>query len=502
MMKQNRVLKNSILGFSSWFLPIVFGIIATPIILTRLGEKNYGLFMLIAGFVSYSFTFNISRAITRYVAEYNATGEIDKANEIIVTTLLLNLIVGGFGFLTIVLATNWLVSDVFLIDQELRSTARNGFYIAALTILFIMLGQAFSAILQGIQRFDTYTAIVTITSLLLAIGNLVIVFINPDVQLLLIWNLIIAGFGLIGYFVFTRKYCTFANYTLNSRLLKLVLIYGSGVTIYQICGNLIMLFERSLITRMFGQETLTFYVVPMTFGIYVHALIASLTVAIFPVTSELGGVENRERLLSIYTKASKIVLAIVCCAGVVLIAGNRIVLQLWIGGELGEKFSQKSSDVLTVQVITFGLLALVIISWILVEAIKDASFNALQSLIWLIITIPSMILLAPKYSSFGIALGRLAGVSIIPITILISEKWIFGKPLWRFWGKNLIIISFAIVVVYFFEAFMLTNLSQTRLIFTLEATIVASSFLVIVYFLGYLDVNERAWLKELLKFKK
>jgi O-antigen/teichoic acid export membrane protein len=52
-MKRNSLLKNTIFGFLSWFLPLGLSFVATPIILHGLGIEKYGLYTLVLGFISY-----------------------------------------------------------------------------------------------------------------------------------------------------------------------------------------------------------------------------------------------------------------------------------------------------------------------------------------------------------------------------------------------------------------------------------------------------------------
>jgi O-antigen/teichoic acid export membrane protein len=498
--KKNSFKRSVIFNIVSWFLPLIVGFIATPIILHRIGVKNYGLYSLILGFISYSFTFNVGRAVIKYTAEFAKSNDSSKINSVVTSALLINLIIGFVGFISIMLLANWLVIDVFLISEDLRETAVFGFYIAAFSIFLTMISQVFVSVLQGFHRFDIYSGIITFTSFILVIGNLILVLSGYEVVSLLVWNLLTIFFSTIAFFLFAQKHQKLRKFQFNYLILKSILIYGSGVTAYQLLGSLLLLFERTLITRMFGEESLAFYIVPMTIGIYIHSLIASLTMAIFPIASEVNANDSQEKLLSIYKKTTKIVFAIISCISVILIVANKIVLKLWIGGELGNEFIEKSSNILIVHILTFGLLALVIVSWILVEGAKNASFNALQSFFWLIIGIPAMIWLAPIYSSFGIALGKLIGVSIVPITILIAEKWIFGKALWRFWGKNLILIALVIIGSFYLEQFMLNTIPQTRLVFALEAVIVSICFFTALFFIGYFDSDEKTWLRNFLKF--
>src|SRR5438094_325572 len=150
------VFRNVIYGSLTWILPIGLSFVATPIIVRSLGNNDYGIYALVLGFISYSFTFSLGRAITKYIAEYRVTGESDKIRDLISATFFLNLAVGLSGVLLICLLANWLVRDVFRIVDEAQDKTAIALYAASGIIFLSMLNQVFVAILQGIHRFDIY----------------------------------------------------------------------------------------------------------------------------------------------------------------------------------------------------------------------------------------------------------------------------------------------------------------------------------------------------------
>src|SRR5688572_6007059 len=89
--KRSRLLKNSIYGLFSWLLPIVPTMIATPIVVEGLGKDQYGLFVVILGFITYFFTNGVGRIAAKYVAEYRSTGENEKISAIISSTILIGI---------------------------------------------------------------------------------------------------------------------------------------------------------------------------------------------------------------------------------------------------------------------------------------------------------------------------------------------------------------------------------------------------------------------------
>ena len=165
------IFRNVLYGFSTWILPFILSFISTPIILKSLGDEDYGIYALVLGLVAYSFNLNFGRAITKYIAEYRASGETEKIRDVISATLFINLVVGFIVIIAFFLTAEYLVVDVFQIKAENRDATIFSIYVAGLTIFFLLINQIFNSILQGIHRFDVYSKITNFNSVAVISGN-------------------------------------------------------------------------------------------------------------------------------------------------------------------------------------------------------------------------------------------------------------------------------------------------------------------------------------------
>ncbi len=428
-------------SFLSWLLPLAMNFVATPLIVHSLGKSEYGIYILIGGFISYSFTFNIGRAVTKYIAEYRATAQNEKIGEILSATLLINLVVGTFGGLVFIGLARWFAVDLLRVEPALQEKTIIGFYIASVCVWWAMLAQVYSAVLQAIQRFDLFSHTTTVTNFLLVLGNLILALNGFGVNTILAWNAATTAISCLLYYLMSRRLLPEARFTwkFSRETLILVAKYSAGVTAYQIISNLILLFERSWITRVLGAESLTFYSVPMTIGIYLHTFVTSLTLVFFPLTSELYAQNHTETLLNLYLRATKIICALVVFLGLTLAIGSREFLQNWVGSE----FAAKSSKVMILQLAVFSLLAVLIVSWQLMEGIGFPGYNALLTVILLVVTITLMIMWTTDYGLVGASWARLLSVAIVPFSILWVERKIFGQPQWNFWLKITVSLALA-----------------------------------------------------------
>ena len=469
---RKRLIHNAFFSSLGWFLPILLTFVATPIVVKGLGYEQYGIYALILGFVNYSFTFGVGRAVTKYVAEYRSTGENEKISKVISISFWFSIVLSLIGGLIIIVFSEPIVADILQINTELHDLAVKSLYIACTTIGFLMIGQVFQAVLQGVHRFDRVSILITVSGFLLNIGNIALVFSGFGFVALVLWNLFLTAVNSIIYYILAKKYLpeTRIGFGFEKKTVRLVLSYGSGVIGYQIFANALLIFERSWITRNLGAENLTFYVVPMTFALYMHAFIGSIVLVIFPVMSELQN--EREKLLQIYRRATKVIISAVVFIVLTLICSSKMFLTLWISRE----FADKSASLMIVLTLSFSVFSITCIIWQMAESFGHPRFNALIAFIWLAVSAPLMAWLIFPAGLLGTAIGRLSGHFITLPFIFYGEKKFLGEIQWRFWGRLSLIVGIAAVVAAFIEGFMFNFFEPNWLILIVGGFLGAISY--------------------------
>jgi O-antigen/teichoic acid export membrane protein len=489
------IFRNVIYGFSTWILPLGLSFLATPIIVKSLGNEDYGIYALVLGFIGYSFNLNLGRAITKYIAEYRVRKETEKINYIISNTLIINLILGLIGVFTICLLANWLVSDVFLIDARSQTKTVTAFYISAGIIFVTMLNQVFNSILQGLHRFDKYSKLYNANSFAIIIGNIVLALYGFNLIALLLWNLFVLFIiGLVTAFTAKSLLPEFKFvFKVEKETFRLIIKFSSGIIAYQILSNFLLLFERGWIIRYLGEESLTFYVIPMLLGIYIHSFISSLTLVIFPLASELN--ENIEKLKRLYLKATKIVCAIVFFCSTTLIIESKLFLAVW----MGNNFAEQSWLLLIIHAITFGLLAILIVSWQMTEGLGYPNYNSLIFAICLVINLSLMVYLTEDFGNTGIALARLAGFGTMCLSIFYVEKWFFKEVQIKFWIRILSRIGLAAVLSGVVEYLLIQRLTESwasLLVVTLSGGVI---YCMVLWVCGFIAEDEKELVRSLIK---
>lgn len=481
-------------GFLTWILPLALSFAATPVIIEALGEKDYGIYVLVLGFIGYSFTFNIGRAITKYIAEYRNDGETGKIREIISATFFINVAVGFVGVALICLSANRIVEDVFKIGEAEQSKTVAALYIAAAIVFFTMLNQVFNAVLQGIHRFDVYSKILNASNFTLLLGNLVLAWLGYDLLMFLGWNLLIIFLTCAVFAFGAKRLLPEFGISLNIKreTLSLVLKYSSGIIGYQILANLLLLFERGWIIRQLGAENLTYYVVPMTLGLYIHGFVSSLMLVIFPLASELK--DDKEKLLKLYSKAMKIACLLVVFLATTLIIESDNFLSLWVGNN----FAAKSSDLLVLHTITFGLAAILTVSWQMIDGLGYTNYNFGLFSICLFLTVTLIVGLTPGYGNYGIAVARLVGFGTIFFSIFYVEHWIFGKIQIKFWLELIGKLTVAAIICGIVEKLLILNLPRNWWSMFLAVSSGGMIYCLLLWLLKYISFEEKLLLKRII----
>jgi O-antigen/teichoic acid export membrane protein len=481
------VFRNVIYSFLTWFLPLILSFVATPVIIKSLGDKEYGIYALVLGFISYSFNLSFGRAVTKYIAEFRVKGENEKINEVISAAFWIALPIGLLCLAAIFLFAGWFAVNVFLIAPDLQPKTVYALYLAGTTIFLMTITQVFYAILQGLQRFDVYSKIFNFYNISLVLGNLFLALKDFGLTYLFGWNVVVTFLACLFYFVAAKKLFPQLKFKLNVKResFMLVLNFSWSVIGYQLISNFLLLFERSWITRKLGTESLTIYVVPMMLAVYLHSFIASLTMVVFPLASELD--KERKRLLRLYHKATKIVVMLVVFAAMILILEGKNFLTLWINAD----FAGKADTLLTIHTLTFGLTAVTVVAWYMTEGLGYPNYNFGVFMICFIISITGMLWLTESYGNFGVAIARLAGFSVIFFSVFYIEKRFFGKIQLGFWAKVVSVVGASALVAGIVNKLLISYFSLSWGSFVLATFVSSSIYLACLWFLKFLTEDEK-----------
>ncbi len=332
----NRLQRSSINMFSSaagYVVPMLVNLVATPLLLHKLGETAYGLQSLAAVVIGY-LTFmdmGLGLPIIKLLAEDRARRHADAENSLLNTTLQLYAAIGLIGMATIMLLSNWLARSVFQVPVGLVDQAAMVFRLAGIGFLGSV-GMSWGiALTMGLQRFDLSYSVSIILGTAGTLIGLGVVYAGYGVVGYVLTRTIITAFAGPIYFLVTRRLLTTFRFRfgLSRATLKRASGYMGYGTFNRILSSLVSRLDQTLLGIWVGLAAAGIYAVPFMLANSFGYMIANMLGFIFPMASELHSLGQMDRLRDIFMRASKFIAALAGLIFVPLFILGDSFLKVW-----------------------------------------------------------------------------------------------------------------------------------------------------------------------------
>lgn len=337
---RRRVLRNTLSNYVGKTIALGLGFLLTPFILHHLGTTGYGLWMLVGAFVGYGslLDLGIADAVIKYVAQYRATGEMDRAHGLVATALRLYVALGAVAVI-LSAAIAPVFPDLFRVPHNQHATAAWLMLLMGISLGISIPSAITTSVLRGLQRFDivnllsvvgslVYTGI-TVVILLLGGGVVDIVAVGIPVSLLMQAPSIVAihrvapdlRFGWSGA---------------RGAYVRQVVSYSTSLFVIHAAGRLQTKTDEILIAVFLPVGRVTPYAITRRFGDVAQILTDQFMRVLVPVTSELHAQDDGTRVRSVYIVGSRLALAIFLSMGISMAVLAQPFLTAWIGAGYGQ----------------------------------------------------------------------------------------------------------------------------------------------------------------------
>ena len=469
----------------SWAGPLLLAFVATPLLLRGLGVEAYGFYYLTLAIVSFGFTTGIGKLSAKYIPECRAANESERLTSLLSASLMITFSAAAVQGILLAVIAPFLVTDVLRVPPEAQQALITAIRITCLIGPVMMVSQVLQSAAQGLHLFRGFSLITNLGALALNFGAVFLALSGVGYENLFLWNLAVAILTAAVFFFYVRPRLPelqFASF--SASVLKSVATFAASIFIYQSITGLLYLFERAYIVRNLGSEALTYYVIPLMLGIYLHAMMASFAQAAIPTLNER--INDKEQLAVFYRNATRVVTAASLLIATGYFSIGWAFLTLW----LGDGFAVRSSNLLTIHGAAFTVIAFSMVCWILCEAMHKSHLNAISSTVTCVAGITFILLLAPRYNSEGIAAGRLIGAVLVLPLIFYVEKIVFGSPMTAFWISNLTRLAAAASLASLSVLAISTIFPITWPVFILEGLMLIAVYLIILLLSGFTSLEE------------
>lgn len=168
MRPANKILKNTVILFVKIVICTVLSLATVPIVLHAMGQRDYGLFTLIAGIITLLSFINASMTLStqRYLSVTMGTQDRSRLLEVYNLSVLLHLLIATLLVVLIEAVMPWLVDHVLNIDPGSESIAHTLIHILVVSLFFTVVSVPFDAVLNAYEDMLAFSVVSIIESLL------------------------------------------------------------------------------------------------------------------------------------------------------------------------------------------------------------------------------------------------------------------------------------------------------------------------------------------------
>ncbi|MFA5022984.1 MAG: oligosaccharide flippase family protein [Candidatus Paceibacterota bacterium] len=445
-------LKNTVYNFIGYLLPSIFAILITPVVVLKLGVKDYGIFIFINTILSLLNILNLGTgtATIKHVAEYFSTKQIARLKNLVYSMNTALLVIGFIGL--VVCSVVGLLLPHFMPGQAV-GTYSLVFVLAGLTFFFTSITSIFNLILNALQRFDLINKIGMSISTASSLASLGLVLIGFKLTAIMVSQLVFAFIALWLFSRASRKILPEAKLRYAWSLEEAIKNYKFGLATFfsNIAGTSLAYLDRLIIPIFLGPSQLTYYSLPGGITMRIPGVVGSLSGVIFPATVSLQSLGDKEKIKRLYIRSFRLLIVIACAITVSIILLAKKILLYWLSAD----FAINSTQVLIVLALTNMLLALYgpLINFLL--AFSRFRFLTSMSFFMAGLNALCLLLLMPRFGINGAAWAYL--ISTLPIIYMFYQIEIRYLEL-----KNRLSFYF-----FYFSKLIITSLSLAILVYYL-----------------------------------
>jgi O-antigen/teichoic acid export membrane protein len=396
---------------------MVVGLFVLPFNIAHLGKDAYGLWMLTASVTAYFSVLDLGYggALVKFVAQYRARRDVAALNEILSTTFYL---FAAFGVLTYLAA---IVVAVYL-DRFFQLTPDQvhlGRIVLLVTSVNIALGTAasvFGGVINGFQRYDLNNIVGTISSVITAVVNVVVLALGYGLVELVVATTTVR---VLTYWVYrANAYRVFPGLRLRTRFFSLVRL--REVTMFSVYMALIdwskklnYAVDALVIGAFLNTSAVAVWSVGQRLAEAVQRLTNQLNDVLFPTVVDNDAAERNHRLQAIFVQGTRLSLAtVIPLSGALMLMATPLVLA-WVGPDF-------LGSVIVLQLLAFTVIVRVG-SATCATVLQGAGRHRLVAFTYIltgIVNLSLSIAIVRPMHLMGVALGTLVPVTATSVFVL------------------------------------------------------------------------------------
>ena len=498
-MRNQRILKNTLLLYVRQILIICVNLFALRIVLNTLGVVDYGVFTVVAGFVTL-FAFlpgTMASATQRFFSFALGQQDREKLNKIFSSNWLIYALISLVILLILETGGFWYVSEHLNIPTDRIAAAKTLYHFTVVSFVLSVFASPFMAILIAHEDMHLYALISTIEALLKLSASVLLIYLPWDSlplygQLLLL----VAALNTSLYVLVCRKKyteCQFRKLYLDTAIVREILGFTGWTLFGQISTVMRYQAVTLLLNQFFNPATVAARAIAGTVSGQVMVFANNFNTGLYPTIIKAYAEGQKKEMHGLVLNGSKLTFFLMWVFALPLFIEMETVLRLWL----------KTPPEMTVIFTRLAIVEALILSLSLPVATaarapgKMKFYELSLGFIQLLMFLACWLLLTAGYSAESVFIAAIvANLVMFKVRLLIVNRLI-GLPLMQYYQSVLLPIAAVVLAsslpTVLIRAWLPVGFVVTSLVIACSATV----SIICMYYLG-LDRIWRQKCKDLL----
>jgi O-antigen/teichoic acid export membrane protein len=246
---------------------------------------------------------------------------------------------------------------------------------------------------------------------------------------------------------------------LDFKALRVVFRFTASLAAVGTLTFLLTQTDRVLLSRLLPLADFGRYMLAATLAYGINRMAAPINIAVQPRFSELVALDQIDRLKSFYHSSNQAVAVAIVPATVVLAVFAPDVLRLWTGSD---EIAEKAAPILALLAAGYGVNATMTLAWALQVAYGQTRFGLVQSVVSVLVAVPSIAWAAVRFGAIGAAsVWLLLNLGYFAITMPLIHRRILRGELAAWYLRDVAPITVASVVAAALTARWLSPLPRS-----------------------------------------
>lgn len=354
-----RIAKNSIFMSIRMIIVLVITLYTSRIVLKYLGVEDYGIYNVVAGFITMFGFFNasLSNGIQRFYNYELGKNGVKGANEVYSIAIIIQLILSIVVIIPTEIFGLWYIDNKLVVPDERIYATLWIFQLSLLSFIFHIFQVPYTAAVMAHERMDFYAIMSVINSFLILTGAYLLQYIPGDK--LIIYGLSITLISILlfsTYYIYCKKKFQEIKFMLviNKNMFKEMLTFS--------CWNMFGTFGQMLkdqgvnllLNLFFGPLVNAARAIATQVNGGLQSLVSNISIPVRPQLIQAYSQGNVKRSLSLTYSISKFSSYLLLLISLPIILEIEYILQIW----LGEHIPQYTSSLVIIVILNSFILNL------------------------------------------------------------------------------------------------------------------------------------------------